>query len=202
MSRIVTACRAFVRSLWDRDAAARIAQALDSTAPLPSTTTVRPSLEPSGSADQAASSPVSTRTSTAATPPPKTVAPAQNPAVTLLATLQREARLIDFLREDLTGYDDSQIGAAVREIHRDCGQTLDRLFEIRPIVDSPEGDPCEVPAGGLEGNFRLTGNVAGSPPFRGTLRHRGWRVAKVDVPTWTGPESASQVLAPAEVEIG
>src|SRR5207253_6846543 len=36
-------------------------------------------------------------------------------AVQLLAILQREGRLLDFLQEDVDGYADAQIGAAVRD---------------------------------------------------------------------------------------
>ena len=45
--------------------------------------------------------------------PPK---PVRSEALTLLATLQREARLIDFLKESLDNYADDQIGAAVRAV--------------------------------------------------------------------------------------
>src|SRR4029450_745151 len=60
-------------------------------------------------------------------------APTRSDALTLLATLQREARLIDFLMEDLASYDDAQIGAAVRDVHRDCAAVLERMFALRPL---------------------------------------------------------------------
>jgi hypothetical protein len=130
--------------------------------------------------------------------PPK---PKQSEAVTLLATLQREARLIDFLKEDLSGYADEQIGAAVREIHRDAGQTLERMFGIRPLVDDTEGAAVEVPTGFDAAQYRLTGQVAGSPPYRGSLQHHGWRATKSELPTFTGSDTAALTLAPAEVQI-
>ena len=68
--------------------------------------------------------------------PPKA---ARSEAITLLATLQREARFVDFIKEPLDGYSDAQIGAAVRDVHRDCGKVLDRLFAIRSLVDQEEG---------------------------------------------------------------
>ena len=46
--------------------------------------------------------------------------PSPLPAVQILAALQREGRLIDFLEEDLSAYEDAQIGAAVRNIHQGC----------------------------------------------------------------------------------
>ena len=45
--------------------------------------------------------------------------PARSEAIALLETLQREARLVDFIKEPIDVYADAQVGAAVREIHRD-----------------------------------------------------------------------------------
>lgn len=136
-------------------------------------------------------------------PPVREVAAPKPPsdALVLLATLQREARLLDFLKEDLSAYDDSQIGAAVRDIHRDAGKTLERLFSIRPVSNGDEGSPQELPAGYDATHFRLTGRVGGSGPFRGTLRHAGWRAERVALPQFTGSPEAAQILAPAEVEL-
>jgi hypothetical protein len=142
----------------------------------------------------------------AATPTAPRVAapspPKQNPAVTLLATLQREARLVDFLREDLSAYSDDQIGAAVREVHRDSAKALDRVFGLQPVLTDAEGAAVEVPAGFDAGRIRLTGKVAGSPPYRGALRHHGWEATRCDLPTYTGSPAAAQTIAPAEVEVG
>ena len=38
-------------------------------------------------------------------------------ALQLLALLQREARLIDFVQEDLSGYTDAEIGGPARLVH-------------------------------------------------------------------------------------
>src|SRR5262245_21293587 len=54
-------------------------------------------------------------------PPPK---PSGAP-LRLLAILQRDGRLIDFLLEDIQGVtDDAQVGAAVRDIHKKCQEGL------------------------------------------------------------------------------
>ena len=137
----------------------------------------------------------------AAKPAPVPKAPVRSEAVTLLAALQREGRLIDFLQENLADYTDAQIGAAARQIHRDCGAVLARLFEVRPVLDQPEGAAVEVPPGFDAGRFRLTGNVSGSPPFHGRLAHHGWEAAKCELPAWTGQETSARVIAPAEVEL-
>ncbi len=135
-------------------------------------------------------------------------APAKQPAkvvrseaITLLATLQREARFIDFIKEPLDSYGDAQIGAAVRDVHRDCAKVLDRLFAIRSLVEQEEGSPVEVPPGFDAGRYRLTGNVVGDPPFHGRLVHHGWEAAEVQLPAWSGTQLSARVVAPVEVEL-
>ena len=133
-------------------------------------------------------------------PPPAPKRPEGEDALVLLATLQREARLIDFLKEDLSGYEDAQVGAAVRDVHRDAAAVLERLFAPAPAVEAEEGsrlDPASLPAG----RVKTTGQVGGGS---GTLVHPGWAATKVNLPARTGPpdEAAVRVLAPAEVEVG
>ena len=127
--------------------------------------------------------------------------PARSDAVTLLATLQREARFIDFIKEPLGTYSDAQIGAAARDVHRDCGGVLQRLFGLQPIVSDEEGAEIEVPAGFDAGRYQLSGKVAGEPPFRGRLRHHGWEATRQELPSWSGSESAARTVAPVEVEL-
>jgi hypothetical protein len=128
-------------------------------------------------------------------------ASARSEALNLLAALQREARFVDFIKEPLSEYSDAQIGAAVRDIHRDCAAALERWFGLRPVLDQAEGSPVEVPAGYDAGRYRLTGNVAGPPPYRGSLAHHGWEAARSEMPEWTGGKGSALVVAPAEVEI-
>ncbi len=182
MGRFSTAVRAFFGSLMDAATAERVATALSGAAlPAPSPPPVakpEPRVAP-------------------APPPP----PAQNAAVTLLATLQREARLVDFLQEDLSAYADEQIGAAVREVHRDAAKTLDRLFGLRPVVTAEEGSRVDVPAGFDAARYRLTGRISGTGPYHGALRHRGWEATHCQLPTYTGSTAAALTIAPAEVEL-
>jgi hypothetical protein len=130
--------------------------------------------------------------------PPK---PVRSEAITLLATLQREARFVDFIKEPLEGFSDAQIGAAARDVHQGCAKVLDRLFAIRAIVDQEDGSPVEVPQGFDAGRYRLTGNVVGDPPFHGRLAHHGWEAAEVQLPTWSGTQLSARVVAPVEVEL-
>ena len=122
-------------------------------------------------------------------------------ALTLLATLQREARLIDFLMEDLASYDDAQIGAAARDVHRACAAELERMFALRPLRYQEEGAHVEILAGYDPVQITLTGNVTGQPPLRGTLVHHGWQALQCELPAWSGQEESARVIAPAEVEV-
>jgi hypothetical protein len=127
--------------------------------------------------------------------------PLRSEAITLLATLQREARFVDFVQESLAGYSDAQIGAVARDVHRDSAAVIERLFAVKPAVAQDEGSPLEVPAGFDAGRFRLTGNVAGEPPLKGKLVHPGWEATKCELPTWSGNKDSARVIAPAEVEM-
>ena len=138
---------------------------------------------------------------TAPRPEPAPLPPPRNEALSLLAILQQEARLVDFLKEPLDGYSDAQIGAAVRDVHRDGAAVLERLFVIRALRKEAEGADVIVPPGFDAGAVRLTGSLAGQPPYRGKLRHPGWEATKVELPRWTGSPASARVIAPAEIEI-
>lgn len=133
--------------------------------------------------------------------PPPAPEPVRNDAVTLLATLQREARLIDFLQEDISAYDDAQVGAAVRDIHRESNKVVERLFGLKPLVDQEDGTQVDVPKNPA-GRFQLVGQVGDKRPERGTLVHPGWQASKCELPKWSGSEKAAMVVAPVEVEVG
>ena len=124
--------------------------------------------------------------------------PSTDAALRLLALLQHEGRLIDFLEEDIAGYSDAQVGAAVRSIHEGCRKVLRERITLQRVIDREDGASVDVPAGFDPAAIRITGNVAGTPPFRGTLQHAGWRAAKAALPEST---SDATILAPAEVEI-
>ncbi len=127
--------------------------------------------------------------------------PACSEALILLATLQREARFVDFIQEPLGNYSDAQIGAAARDVHRDCGTVLKRLFALQPVLSEEEGAEVEVPVGFDAGRYRLSGNVTGEPPFRGQMVHHGWQATVCELPAWSGTVAAARVVAPVEVEL-
>ena len=120
-------------------------------------------------------------------------------AAQLLAILQRDGRLIDFLMEDLTPYQDVQVGAAVRDVHRGCREALDKYASLAPVMDLEEGSTVTVERDSEPARVKVVGNMAGAPPYRGVLRHRGWEVTRLALPPL--PATGRTVVAPAEVEV-
>ena len=103
-------------------------------------------------------------------------------AIQMLALLQRDGRLVDFLTVNISAYPDAQIGAAVRTIHDNCRQVLDRYVKLEPILNSEEDQPVTVPASSDLAAIKLIGNLTGELPLRGVLRHKGWRVREANLP--------------------
>jgi hypothetical protein len=120
-------------------------------------------------------------------------------AAQMLALLQRDGRLVDFLMEDITPFRDEQIGAAVRSVHAGCRQALQRYVSLAPALDAQEGAQVTVDGHADAARVKLIGNVSGEPPFRGVLNHRGWVVNRMELPPLAA--TGRQVIAPAEVEL-
>src|SRR5262249_20574076 len=116
--------------------------------------------------------------------PPATPKPQAGPAdgaVQILSILQRDARLVDFLMEDISAYSDEQVGAAVRDVQRQSRSSLERYLRLAPVIDGVEGtftrtDTLDAGAVKLVGNVPASGKAAG-----GILRHKGWRAERVDL---------------------
>jgi hypothetical protein len=141
------------------------------------------------------------------TPPPPAPAPApvlqlapDTAALQLLGLLQREARFIDFVEEDIAAYSDADIGAASRVVHEGCRKVLREHFTLTAVRSESEGQRLTLPAGFDAAATRVTGNVVGQAPFTGTLAHRGWRASATRLPQLAPGHDAS-VLAQAEVEL-
>jgi hypothetical protein len=132
--------------------------------------------------------------------PPARIAQPSDGALQILGILQRDARLIDFLMEDISAYSDDQVGAAARSLHEQSRDSLNRYLRLAPVIDGVEGsftkldsnDPATVK---LLGNVPVNGKAPG-----GVLRHKGWKAEKIDLPPIV-PGSSSIVIAPAEIEI-
>ena len=129
MGRLTVAVRAFCRALGNAAFAEQVATLLDQGGA---------ALPPPASADRPAAAPPAS---------PAARGPLRSDALTLLATLQREGRFVDFMQEQLADYSDSQIAAAARDVHRDCRTAIDRMFGLMPLLAQQEGAPVEVPAG-------------------------------------------------------
>ena len=189
IERVLLAFRAFFRVLFDAEFAGRLlelerpSQALTPAEPVeadeePSTSEPVPAAEVGGAAGSSAS----------------------DGALLLLGLLQREGRLVDFLQQEVEGFADAEIGQAARVVHEGCRATLRRYVSIEAIVNEKEGSVTTVPSGFDSASIKLVGNVSGSAPFRGTLRHKGWRASSITLPQ-TLEGHAFDVLAPAEVEL-
>lgn len=118
----------------------------------------------------------------------------------LLHLLQQSSRLIDFLKEDISSFEDEQVGAAVRKIHEDSAKCLEDLVTIRPVMEQNEGEKINVPQGYDPLKIKVVGNVKGEPPFVGVLVHKGWKAHKRSLPKKVG-DQLTDVICPAEVEI-
>jgi hypothetical protein len=172
-----------VRVLFNGEFAARVWQAREAPAELPPKA-AEPALPPP--------------------PPPKSEpapAPAPTePALQLLALLQREGRLVDFLEQDIASFSDAEIGAATRVVHEGCRKALRSHAKIAPVRAEEEGATVTLAAGYSPAEVKLSGNVQGSAPYKGVLRHRGWRAAEIVLPTPVKGHDP-HVIAPAEVEL-
>ena len=185
MSRIGVAFRAFFAALSSSERAEQIRAALDGQA-LPKIDTSAKTAAPQ-SRDQWSRS--------AESPP------ARSEAITLLAALQREARLVDLIKQPLGEFSDEQIGAAARNVLAESSAVLDRFFSLVPVANGEEGTACEVPKNYDPARYKLAGAVSGPGPFQGRLAHPGWQASTVKLPTWTGSKDSALLIAPAEVDV-
>jgi Domain of unknown function (DUF2760) len=175
LSRIVLAFRSFFAILFTGKLSADIAQEL-------------------GFAPQRKAQPAAKPTHAARVPQPS------DGALQILGILQRDSRLIDFLMEDISAYSDDQVGAAVRDLHLQCRDSLGRYLQLGPVIDGVEGSPTKLDTND-PATVKLLGNVpASGKASTGLLRHKGWKAEKIDLPALP-PGSNASIIAPAEVEI-
>ncbi|AOK61160.1 hypothetical protein WM29_18265 [Burkholderia ubonensis] len=192
--RLSLAVGTFFSVLGNREFAAGVLRVRDGA---PVAAQPAPAAAPVAAQPAPAAAPVATPAPAAA---PELREASPQAALQLLGLLQRDARFIDFVEEDIAGYADADIGAAARLVHDGCRAALREHFTIVPVRDEAEGSRVTLPAGFDATAVRVTGNVVGAAPFSGTVSHRGWRVSDVRLPKLTGSHDAS-VIAPAEVEL-
>ncbi len=140
--------------------------------------------------------------SPAPAPPAAPKNSAEAEVVTFLAVLQEKGRFVDFLMDDITAYEDAEVGAAARVVHQGCRAAMGDHFTIAPVADAEEGTAVTVPDDHAPDAYRLTGNLQGAAPFTGTLVHKGWQTSRVALPRVLNADSGRlPTIAPAEVEI-
>ena len=127
---------------------------------------------------------------------PSSPKPGRSDAITLLATLQREARFVDLVQESLDQYTDAQIGAAARDVLRDTKKCLNQMLAIEPLSQEGEGVRVQLPAHPSPVQWKLVGEAKQS----GTIVHSGWKATKISMPIWTGAADDQSIIAPVEVE--
>ncbi|MGV3485447.1 MAG: DUF2760 domain-containing protein [Planctomycetaceae bacterium] len=185
-----TAFRAFFAALFNRDVADQLREVLD-----------HPEDRPGTGAAAALPAPVAAEppkpTVLKPTVPTATAAKPRSDAITLLATLQREARLIDLVQENLSQYSDAQIGAAARPCLQQCAASLERMLGLKPIESAAEGQTVTVPETAPPARYLWIGEGTGAA---GRLVHHGWEASHVDLPQWTGADADSRVIAPVQVK--
>jgi hypothetical protein len=121
-------------------------------------------------------------------------------ALQLLAILQRDARVLDFLMEDVKPYSDEQVGAAFRQVNEQGRETLLRYATVRPVIDGVDNTRVTVPSRDPN-TVKLVGNVPADGNAReGILRHKGWRVERIELPKPPAGQDL-KVIAPAEIEV-
>jgi hypothetical protein len=126
--------------------------------------------------------------------------------INLISSLQEKGRLLDFLMDDVSKYNDTQVAAAARVVHQGCGGVLRDYFDIKPVTASREGTALTLEKDFDARSYRLLGRVLGEPPFSGKLLHKGWLTTDVKLPQTVSSTDVrhaltGHIIAPAEVEL-
>ena len=180
---------AFFRVLFDPDFAAGVERLRQAVPALPEPEPLRPAPRELGEARPEVAKPKAAPDGSG-----------ERAALQLLALLQREGRLIDFIQQDVSAFGDAEVGAAARVVHEGCRKALGGLGGVTPIRGEAEGSRVELESSFDPKSIKLVGDVQGSGPYRGVLRHKGWRAAALTLPELVGDHDP-HVLAPAEVEL-
>ncbi len=183
---IAVAFRAFFIALFDNKKAKQIQAVLDNDA----ASTVVDQLPPPPTKPEPAA-PIAV--------PVVPAKPIRSDAVTLLATLQREARLVDLIQEPLDQYSDAQVGAAARPCLSQCRSTIARIFELSPLLGQSEGQSVDVPESASPLRYQWVGDAAAGKRS-GTLVHAGWQANRCELAQWTGSAEDANVIAPSQIE--
>lgn len=121
-------------------------------------------------------------------------------ALQLLGLLQKEARFLDFVGENIGPYTDAEIGSAARVVHDGCRKVINEHFVLEPIRSEAENSRLTLPKGYDAASVRISGNIVGEAPFTGTLIHRGWKAVDIKLPKIAEGHDVG-IIAQAEVEL-
>ena len=181
------AMRAFSAALFDKQAAERIRAVLsgDDTAAIEQ------------AASESAASETRGATSVPAADPAAASPPTRSDAITLLSALQREARLVDLIQENLSEFSDAQVGAAARPCLEQSSATLNRLFDLKPVCEAADGSTVDVGPEETAARYQWTGEGSGTS---GSLIHHGWQASQVELPQFSGDAADALIVAPAQIQ--
>ena len=191
------AFKAFFLVLFRQGAAEAVQVALENLPPT-SSTSVSPSPPTTVGVGRTAAAPSAAPAHTAAAP--SSASSSRSDALTLLSTLQREARFLDLVGESLDGFEDAQVGAAARQVISDVRKSLERMFGVQPLASEQEGSSIAIPRPASPVRYHVIGRNS-EQATRGTLVHRGWKAARSQTPTWNGAREDAFVLSPVEIDV-
>ena len=125
---------------------------------------------------------------------------AEHSAKKLLAILQKQARFIDFIHQNLDHYSNNEVANVARNIHSNCQKTLKKYCKFSSI--RPEAEEGFVV---LEKDFdrsyiHLIGNIGNQQQFEGVLIHKGWQIDEIKLP-YSLNKTNDHIIQPAEIEV-
>ena len=100
----------------------------------------------------------------------------------LLSLMQKEARFLDFVQEEIEELPDAQVGAVCKRIHKDLKKLFKDFLKIEPVFDSRENETVSIAEGFEPSEIQLSGEIDKKPPFKGILKHKGWMVDSLNLP--------------------
>ena len=122
--------------------------------------------------------------------------------LSLLSSLQKKGRFLDFVQGDISQYPDAQVGAAARVVHQGCAEALREFLEIHPIHEDPEGQVVKLQSDAQDLKYSFSGEPGTHLPENGRLIHRGWKTEKIQLPKRTKPMREDLlVITPAEIQL-
>ena len=121
-----------------------------------------------------------------------------------LGILQEKGRFMDFVMDDITSYNNEQVGAAARVVHQGCSKVMSEYFSIVPLHEGAEGDSVVLQEGYNPAEYRPVGKLADGARIQGKITHRGWKATEIKLPRRAETAAGSEdrfVITPAEIDV-